>query len=72
MITGLLQGISPVISGQQSQSWLLPVLVAVLAGGAGSRLPVDAWIRGGTFITVVVIVVFLVVRPSPTRVILPE
>ncbi|MEU6215008.1 hypothetical protein ABZ891_34585 [Streptomyces sp. NPDC047023] len=68
MITSLVGAISQVISGQQSQSWLLPVLVAVLAGGAGSQLPVDAWIRGGTFITVVVIVLVITVRRSPTRV----
>ncbi|MEU8773506.1 hypothetical protein [Streptomyces sp. NPDC048606] len=63
---------SLVVSGQQSRSWLLPVLVAVLAGGAGSQVPVDVWIRGGTFITVVVIVLLIVVRPSPTRVIVSE
>ncbi|MFD0120184.1 hypothetical protein [Streptomyces virginiae] len=72
MITTLFQRFSLVVSGQQPRSWLLPLLVATLMGGAGSQVPVDAWIRGGTFITVVVIVVFIVARPSPTRVIVAE
>ncbi|MFF3013754.1 hypothetical protein [Streptomyces sp. NPDC057939] len=72
MFGSLLRKVSLVINGQQPQSWLLPVLVAVLAGGAGSSVPVDAWIRGGTFVTVVVIVVLIVARRSPTRVIAGE
>ncbi|MFF4330710.1 hypothetical protein [Streptomyces sp. NPDC001591] len=61
--------IPQVISGQQSQSWLLPVLVAVLTGGGGSQLPLDAWIRLSTLIVLVVIVLVIAVRPSLTRVI---
>lgn len=52
-------------SGQQPQSWLLPVLIAVLAGGAGSPLPVDAGIR----IAVVIVIVLVLVRGSLRRVI---
>lgn len=55
-------------SGQQSQSWLLPVLVAVLTAGAGSQLPVDGWIRA----TVLVIVLVVVARASLTRVVLAK
>lgn len=64
----LLPGISLVSSGQQSQSWLLPVLVAVLTGGAGSQLPVEAWIR----VTILVVVLVVIVRASLTRVISAE
>ncbi|MFF4323809.1 hypothetical protein [Streptomyces sp. NPDC001568] len=69
MLGSLCRKISLVINGQQSQSWPLPVTIAVLLGGAGSPAPVDAWIRGSTFVTVVVIVVLIVARRSPTRVI---
>lgn len=51
------------VSGQQPHSWLLPVLVAVLAGGAGSQLPVDAGIR----IAVVIVIVLVIVRSSLWR-----
>ncbi|MFE4208025.1 hypothetical protein ACFRSX_34690 [Streptomyces goshikiensis] len=64
----LLPGISLVSNGQQPQSWLLPVLVAVLAGGAGSQLPVEAWIR----VTILVVVLVVIVRASLTRVISAE
>ncbi|MFD7628036.1 hypothetical protein ACFV7Q_18705 [Streptomyces sp. NPDC059851] len=39
------------------------MFVAVLTGGAGSQLPVDAWIRVG----VVVAVLVIVLRASLTR-----
>ncbi|MFD6181391.1 hypothetical protein [Streptomyces goshikiensis] len=61
-------GISLVSSGQQPPSWLLPVLVAVLTAGAGSQLPVEAWIR----VTILVVVLVVIVRASLTRVISAE
>ncbi|MFD9337191.1 hypothetical protein ACFWBF_22720 [Streptomyces sp. NPDC060028] len=58
------------VTGQQSQSWLLPVSVvtAALMGGAGSQMAIDACIRLGAVIAIVVIVLVVVVRASPTRV----
>ncbi|KJY26252.1 hypothetical protein [Streptomyces katrae] len=61
--------IPQVTIGQQSQSWLLPVLVAVLMGGGGSQLPLDAWIRLSTLIALVVVVLVIAARASLTRVV---
>ncbi|GAA3386327.1 hypothetical protein GCM10017750_68690 [Streptomyces racemochromogenes] len=52
-----------VSSGQQPHLWVLPVLVAVLAGGAGSQLPLDVGVRVG----VVIVIVIAVVRGSLRR-----
>lgn len=54
---------SQVSSRQQPNSWLLPLLVAVLAGGAGSQLPLDVGVR----VTVVLVIVLVVVRGSLRR-----